>query len=74
MTKIRLSTLLLLIGFSGGLLAQGDYPAFEELDTNADGELSEEEAGAVEGLDFATWDANQDGVISREEYTEMAAE
>jgi hypothetical protein len=55
------------LGFSAAALAQG-MPAFEEVDTNADGNISLEEAQAIEGLDFATADANQDGVLSQEEY------
>ena len=57
---------LLAVGFAGVAFAQA--PAFEEVDANADGAISQEEASAVEGLDFATCDANQDGQLGREEY------
>ena len=56
------------LGFSAGLMAQGSLPAFEEVDANADGQISMEEAAAIEGLDFATADANQDGALDQEEY------
>jgi hypothetical protein len=55
------------IGFSGAVLAQ-ELPSFEEVDTNADGQISMEEAAAIEGLDFATADTNQDGALDQEEY------
>lgn len=61
------------LGFSAAALAQG-MPAFEEVDTNADGAISQEEAQAIEGLDFATLDANQDGSLSPEEYAAAHAE
>jgi len=59
---------LLAFGFSGFALGQGSLPAFEEVDANGDGQISQEEAAAVEALDFATADANQDGAIDQEEY------
>ena len=49
-----------------------ELPAFEEVDQNGDGTIAATEASAVEGLDFATADANQDGSISREEYAELS--
>jgi len=58
---------LLLLGITGVAFAQ-DTPAFEEVDANSDGQISQEEAAAVEGLDFAARDADQDGSLSREEY------
>lgn len=64
---------LMILGFSGAAVAQG-LPAFEEVDANGDGMISEEEAEAVEGLDFATADANQDGAIDRVEYEEAGQE
>ncbi len=64
---------LLILGFAGGAVAQS-LPAFEEVDTNGDGVISEEEAQAVEGLDFATADANQDGQLDRAEWAEAQAE
>jgi hypothetical protein len=53
-------------GFSSIALAQ--MPSFEEVDANSDGRIDEQEAAAVEGLDFSTADANQDGAIDRTEY------
>jgi hypothetical protein len=64
---------LLILGFAGSALAQG-LPSFEEVDTNSDGQISQEEAAAIEGLDFATADANQDGTLSMEEYHAAQAE
>jgi hypothetical protein len=59
---------MLAFGFSAAVLAQTSLPAFEEVDANSDGQISMEEAAAVEGLDFAAADTNQDGALSREEY------
>ncbi len=56
------------LGFSGALLAQASLPSFEEVDANADGQISMVEATAIEGLDFATADTNQDGALDQEEY------
>lgn len=64
---------LLLLGFAGGALAQG-LPSFEEVDANGDGVISEEEAAAVEGLDFATADANQDGQLDRAEWEQASGQ
>lgn len=70
--KYSLGTLLVL-GFAGAALAQG-LPSFEEVDTNSDGQISQEEAAAIEGLDFATADADQNGSLSMEEYNAAQAE
>jgi hypothetical protein len=68
MTMIKkISVALLALGFAGSSMAQ-DAPSFEEVDTNGDGMISQEEAAAVEGLDFATADTNQDGSLDRQEY------
>jgi hypothetical protein len=64
---------LLLLGIAGFAFAQ-ERPAFEDVDANADGQLSQEEAAAIEGLDFAAADADQSGTLSREEYEAAAAE
>lgn len=72
MTK-HLSGLLVLVGFSAAALAQG-LPPFEEVDANSDGQISREEAAAIEGLDFGTADTNQDGVLSMEEYNAAKSE
>jgi hypothetical protein len=65
--KTKVSITLLALGFAGAALAQ-DAPSFEEVDQNADGMISQEEAAAVEGLDLATADTNQDGSLDRTEY------
>jgi hypothetical protein len=72
MMKQTLHTLVL-IGFAGAAVAQG-LPAFEEADANGDGQISQEEGAAIEGLDFATADTNQDGALSMEEYNAASGE
>jgi EF hand len=72
MTKYLLK-LLVVVGFAGAAMAQG-LPAFEEVDTNSDGQISQEEAAAIEGLDFATADTDQDGALSMEEYNAAQSE
>jgi hypothetical protein len=67
----RLTTFLAALGFSVAALAQ-ELPAFEDIDQNSDGMISEAEAGVVEGLDFASADTNQDGSLSREEYQQAS--
>jgi hypothetical protein len=59
--------LLLSFAFFGTAIAQ-EMPAFEDVDTNGDGAISQEEAAAVEGLDFASADTDQNGSLSLEEY------
>ena len=59
---------LIAFGFSAAVLAQASLPAFEEVDQNSDGQISQQEAAMIEGLDFQTADTNQDGQLSREEY------
>jgi hypothetical protein len=63
----KLSIALLALGFTGAAMAQ-EAPSFEEVDANSDGMISQEEAAAVEGLDLATADTNQDGSLDRAEY------
>jgi len=72
MNKYAISTLLL-VGISGIALAQ-ETPAFEDVDTNSDGQVSREEAAAIEGLDFAAADTDQNGSLSREEYEAAQSE
>jgi hypothetical protein len=70
---IKSLSALVLLGFTGAAFAQA-LPAFEEVDANSDGQISQEEADAIEGLDFATADADQDGALSQEEYDAAQAE
>ena len=64
---------LLAIGFSSVSLVQAkSLPSFQEVDTNHDGVISPTEAAAVEGLDFSTADANQDGMIDQKEYQALS--
>jgi hypothetical protein len=72
MTK-HLLKVFVLVGFSGAALAQG-LPPFEEVDANADGQISQEEAAAIEGLDFATADTDQNGSLSMDEYNAAQSE
>lgn len=50
-------------------VATAQFPAFEDVDTNSDGEISREEAAVVEGLDLVRCDKDGDEYLSREEYT-----
>jgi Ca2+-binding EF-hand superfamily protein len=72
MSKFSLGTLIAL-GFASAALAQ-QTPTFEEVDANGDGQISREEAAAIEGLDFEVADTNQDGSLSMEEYKATQAE
>ena len=62
-----------LLVVASAAFAQG-LPAFEEVDQNSDGQISQQEAGVVEALDFATADADQDGTIDRSEYQALSQE
>ena len=66
-----LSIFLAALAFSVSALAQ-ELPAFEDVDQNSDGMISESEAAAVEELEFAAADTNHDGAISREEYQQLS--
>lgn len=70
MIKRSLTTLTILGLFSGAALAAP--PAFEDVDTNADGIITMEEAVRVEGLDLASADTNGDGQLSKKEYEAAA--
>lgn len=61
-------TLAMVLGLAGASFAAGSAPAFEDVDTNADGKISKQELAAVEGVDLAKADANGDGHLSRAEY------
>ena len=65
-TGIRVLALVSALGFAG--TAAATSPSFEELDKNADGLLSEEEAAALRGLDFAKADLDKSGWLDRSEY------
>ena len=47
---------------------QAGLPAFEDVDTDSDGRLSQIEVAMIEGVEFTSADQNQDGYVSREEY------
>jgi EF hand domain-containing protein len=42
--------------------------SFERADKNADGQVSRQEANAIEGFDFSRADTNNDSSLSRQEY------
>lgn len=67
MKKLLIPAALIL---ASGLAVAGSEsaPDFAELDVNADGVLSQEEAAMVEGLDFSAADQDQDGSLNEEEY------
>lgn len=84
MTKTSTKVMLGLMGFAsaGMLLATAvqagpggdrmmprERPAFAELDTNGDGEISTEEFEAFRASKFAAADTNGDGVLSADELT-----
>lgn len=71
MNKTLLSAAALILA-SG--LAFAGHPAFEDVDADQDGAISQEEAAAVEGLDFAAADTDQSGSLSPEEYEAAVAE
>ncbi|MGB7183499.1 MAG: hypothetical protein WBD34_17485 [Burkholderiaceae bacterium] len=57
---------LMAMCFSATVLAAA--PSFEDVDANADGVVSSEEAAAVEELDFTAADTDGNGEISPEEF------
>lgn len=68
-TGIRLLALACCLGFAGSAAASTTTTSsFEDLDENADGLLSREEAAAAKGLDFAKADADKNGWLDRAEY------
>jgi hypothetical protein len=71
--KVLLPAVIATVGLSAAALAQ-ELPAFEEVDTNRDGVISLSEASIVEGLDLASADANQDGVLDRAEYDQLSGQ
>ena len=71
--KLNAVRMLIIAGFAGTAMAQA-MPTFEEVDTNSDGMISQEEAAAIEGLDFATADTDQNGSLSVEEYNAAQSE
>ena len=52
-----------------------DTPAFEEIDANADGQITQDEAAAHPAVmdKFTDLDANQDGALSQDEYAAAGA-
>lgn len=83
--KLALPALALALAAASGSVLAGDdkdeygktspemsdeRPAFDEIDANADGRVTRDEAMAATGLaeEFDTLDANKDGALSRDEY------
>lgn len=71
MSKGKSMTLVSLVMLSGAAFAAP--PAFEDVDTNGDGQISRAEAATIEGLDWTSADANGDGNLSKEEYAAAAS-
>lgn len=67
-TGIRMLALACCLGLAGSAAASTTPSSFEDLDKNADGLLSREEAAAEKGLDFAKADADKNGWLDRAEY------
>lgn len=61
-------------GASARVEATGQYPSFDEVDTDSDRQISRTELAMVEGLDFTTADENQDGYLSRQEYSDATSQ
>lgn len=62
--------------FSGAAVAQGSMPAFEEVDADGDGNVSQQELqdAGVQGIDVQTADQDQDGVLGRDEYEQAKSQ
>jgi hypothetical protein len=69
--KLYIPAAIVALGLSGAALGQ-ELPEFEEVDANADGLISQEEAAVVESIDFVTADTNQDGSLDRAEYEALS--
>lgn len=69
----QICKLVVLTGFASAAMAQA-LPAFEEVDANSDGQISREEAAAIEALDFVSADTDQNGSLSMEEYNALRSE
>jgi hypothetical protein len=68
-TGIRLLALACCLGLAASAAASTTTASsFEDLDKNADGLLSREEAAAEKGLDFAKADTDKNGWLDRAEY------
>jgi hypothetical protein len=67
--KIKSSSGLLTVAVASiGIAYAQDAPPFEEVDTDADGELSRIEVATIEAVEFQAADKNQDGRLDRTEY------
>lgn len=71
--RVYAPAMILALGFSCFAFAQS-LPPFEEVDQNSDGAISRSEAAAIEGLDFAAADTDQNGLLDRAEYSAAAEE
>ena len=74
-TLVVLGAASLTAGIATARAAGGDAtPVFEELDANADGQVTREEISAARQARFAATDSNGDGALSLEELTAQVEE
>ena len=73
--KSVITALSLLAGSAFGVAQAANIPSFDELDTNGDGYLTQEEVSVSEEVtaQFSTVDANQDGQLDQSEYELIAS-
>src|SRR6185503_5607992 len=77
MTRLALATLV--FGVAVTAAAQDaptlpDHPVtFKQVDKNGDGRVNRQESEAIDGLDFTRADANDDRVLSRQEFAAAMA-
>lgn len=66
-TSVIATALILILASQVSLARGGKRPSFEEIDANADGQISLEEFQTFSAQKFAQMDSNQDGFIQTEE-------